>query len=121
MIRSMSAFTTIAALLLAMGSFSPTAPLAAAPVRSAKAACQRVKARVSAVKHFPLSVVAFCDPIAAADSPKHLYVLALHSNRQCEGICSTNMGWFAVDKRTGRVFEWDVAEMKLGRPVEIHP
>jgi hypothetical protein len=28
------------------------------------------------------------------------------------------MGWFAVDKRTGRVFDWDVAEMKLGQSIQ---
>jgi hypothetical protein len=27
------------------------------------------------------------------------------------------MGWFAVAKATGRVFEWDMAEDQLGRPV----
>jgi hypothetical protein len=121
MIRSAAAFTNIATLLLAAGLLPWAAPLdAAAPVRSAKAACERVKARVSAVKHFPRSIVAFCDPVGAADSPTHFYVLALHSNRHCEGICSTNMGWFAVEKKTGRVFEWDVAEMKLGQPVKPH-
>jgi len=31
------------------------------------------------------------------------------------------MGWFAVDKRTGRVFEWDVTDMKLGKPIKAHP
>jgi len=31
------------------------------------------------------------------------------------------MGWFAVQKATGRVFEWDVAEQKLGLPVKVHP
>ena len=48
------------------------------------------------------------------------YVLALHSRRDCDGICSTNMGWFAVEKATGRVFNWDVAEWKLGPPIEVH-
>jgi hypothetical protein len=31
------------------------------------------------------------------------------------------MGWFAVQKATGRVFEWDVAELRLGPPVRILP
>jgi hypothetical protein len=98
MTLSAAAFTHIATLLLAAGLVASSAPLdSAAPVRSPKVACERVKARVSAVK-----------------------VLALHSNRHCDGICSTNMGWFAVDKRTGRVFDWDVAEMKLGQPVKSH-
>lgn len=108
--------SSIAALLLVGWGLS-LQPLNAAPVRTEKAACDRVKTRISAVRHIPLSVVAFCDGIGAADSPEGFYVLALHSNRRCDGICSTNMGWFAVQKETGRVFEWDVAEMKLGRPV----
>src|SRR3954447_12518405 len=120
MARSVTALTSIAALLCAAGLLPSTAPLDAAPVRAAKAACERVKTRVSAVEHFPLSIVAFCDPIREADSPRGFYVLALHSNRHCDGICSTNMGWFAVEKRTGRVFEWDVAEMKLGQPISSH-
>jgi len=87
-------------------------------VRTANAACERVKAFYSALEHFPVSVVAFCETIGPADSPKGFYVLALHSNRRCHGLCSTNMGWFAVEKRTGRVFEWDVADMKLGKPIK---
>src|SRR4051794_11583251 len=108
--------TSIAALLVACGGL-PFEALNAAPVRNEKAACDRVKTRIAAIRHFPVSAVAFCDPIRAADGPKGYYVLALHSNRRCDGICSTNMGWFAVQKETGRVFEWDVAQMKLGRPM----
>ena len=111
-------FANITALLFVSG-LLPLAPLNAAPVRTEKAACDRVKTRIAAIRHFPVSVVAFCD-IGANNSPKGFYVLALHSNRRCEGICSTNMGWFAVQKRTGRVFEWDVAEMRLGPPVGPH-
>ena len=100
--------------------FAANTLLAAAPINTESAACERVKARVSAVMRFPVSIVAFCDIIAPADSPKGYYVLALHSNRKCNGICSTNMGWFAVQKATGRVFEWDVGEDKLGRPIKAH-
>jgi len=94
------------------------APLAAQPIKTAKAACATVKVQVSARGHFPISAIAFCDMIPADSSPKELYVLALHGRRHdCDGICSTNMGWFAVQKATGRVFEWDVTEDKLGRAV----
>ncbi len=90
-----------------------------APVKTGKAACNAVKTQVSVSRHFPISAIAFCDIISERDSPKAYYVLALHSRRHCEGICSTNMGWFAVQKPTGRVFEWDVAEEKLGSPVKV--
>ena len=87
------------------------------PVRTEEAACERVKTRFVAVRRFPRSRIAFCDVISRADSPRGFYVLALHSNRRCDGICSTNLGWFAVDRATGRVFEWDVAENRLGPPI----
>ena len=87
------------------------------PVRTERAACELVKARVVAVRLFPLSRIGFCDVIPRESSPRRFYVLALHSNRQCDGICSTNMGWFAVHRATGRVFEWDVAEDRLGPPI----
>ena len=106
----------IAAALIVSGAFPP-APANAEPVQSRSAACARVKARYAALHRVPISVIAFCDMIAAADSPRGYYVLALHSNRRCESICSTNMGWFAVERATGRVFEWDVAEMRLGAPI----
>ena len=91
---------------------------AAAPVRTEKAACNQIRTRVAAVRHFRASVITYCDTIGSADSPKRFYVVALHSNRRCDGICSTNMGWFAIQKTTGRVFEWDVADMKLGRLIK---
>jgi hypothetical protein len=31
------------------------------------------------------------------------------------------MGWFAVEKETGRVFEWDMAEEKLGPSIAAVP
>lgn len=92
-----------------------------ARVATAEAACAVVKARVSADRHISTSAIAFCDTISADRSPRDLYVLALRSKRECDGICSNNMGWFAVQKTTGRVFEWDVAEWKLGSPVKPTP
>jgi hypothetical protein len=73
-----------------------------------------VKARFAARANFPLRRIAFCDIISREDSPAGFYILALHSNRRCDGICSTNLGWFAVQRATGRLFEWDVAEQRLG-------
>lgn len=83
-------------------------------VNSKSAACSIAKNRVSAKRRFPLSKVASCDVLSAENSPRGFYVLALHSIRKCSGICSTNMGWFAVEKATAQVFEWDVTEQKIG-------
>jgi hypothetical protein len=41
-------------------------------------------------------------------------IIGLHSDRQCGYICSSLAGWFAVDRRTGVIYDWDVAEMRLG-------
>ena len=97
------------------------APAEARPVNSADAACTVAKTRVAARDNFPVSRVGFCDIIPAAHSPSGYYVLALHSRRRCDYICSTNMGWFAVEKSSGRVFEWDVGEWLLGPEIRRRP
>jgi hypothetical protein len=84
-------------------------------------ACKIAKTQVAARSHFPRSKIAFCDHIKAADGPPGYFVLALHSTRRCEGICSTNMGWFAVQRSTGRVFEWQTGEGELGPEVSPRP
>jgi hypothetical protein len=104
--------------LLGASAPSSVSPTHAAKVKTENAACAVVKTRVSARDHFPISQGAFCDITPAASSPTGFYVLALHSNRACDGICSSNTGWFAVEKTTGRVFEWDVADQKLGPAID---
>lgn len=105
----------------------PAAPLAAmmlwaasaqaAPVWIGGAACALAKARVAAYHHRTLSSIPSCETLRAGDSPRGFYVLALRGWCR-EPICgSTLIGWFAVQKRTGRVFEWDVGEGRLGAPI----
>ena len=99
-----------------------SAPAAAATVTTEKEACDLTKTRVAARGHFPVSAIAFCDVIIPEAQPKGLYVLGLHGKRDdCGGdICgSTLMGWFAVQKATGRMFEWDSVEEKLGQQVQV--
>lgn len=109
------------ALLLVLGA-SPAACTSTTPaVSNAEDACAVVKARITAQHHLPESRAAFCDPIAAADGLQGYYVMALHSDRECEGICSTNMGWFAVQQSTGDVFEWNVADWELGQEIAPQP
>jgi len=63
-------------------------------------------------------MIALCDIVVEEAQPEEFYVLALHSRRtDCDGICSTHMGWFAIQKATGRVFEWDIEKSELGLPV----
>jgi hypothetical protein len=108
---------TARAMLVLAVALLPACATGAEPVRSDRAACEAVKSRVAAAWDVPDGVIAFCDSIPADSSPAEFYVMALHSNRICEGICSTNMGWYAIHKATGRVYEWDVGEWKLGPPL----
>lgn len=91
----------------------------AQPVTSAQSACAVATARVTFERHLPLSHVASCEDIEEADSPDGYYVLALFAYCKEELCGSTNMGWFAVNRATGEVFEVaDVADWKLGRRLE---
>lgn len=92
-----------------------------ADVSSEPEACRLATAGVAAIKRFPASRIASCDHLVAASNPPGYYVLALHSDRQCEGICSTHLGWYAVQRSNGEVFDWDVAESRLGPPIVRRP
>lgn len=87
-------------------------------VNDEQAACSVATTRVTAERRLPADHVAFCDHTQSLDVPPGYHVLALRGHcREPEGCGSTNMGWFAVHKQNGQVFEWDVAESKLGRRV----
>ena len=119
--RNVLVRTKAVASLVAASLLQWSGPASAAPLNTEKAACDQSKARVAARGHFPVSAIAFCDFIVPEAQPKGLYVLGLHSKRDDCGsdVCgSTLMGWFAVQKATGQVFEWDVAEDTLGQRVE---
>lgn len=83
-------------------------------VSTEQVACDLTKARWTTVHRASAARVAFCDNVVRDANPPGYYVLALHSDRQCDGICSTNLGWYAVRKSDGEVFEWDVGEWRLG-------
>lgn len=89
----------------------------AGPVRTERAACDLVKARVAERGHFPVRRIALCDNIPRDSRPAGFYVLALHSDRRCDYICSSHLGWYAVRQSDGRVFEWDAGEQQLGTPI----
>ena len=113
-----------AASLFALSMLQWSAPLGAAQVTTEKAACERTKARVAERGHFPVSVIAFCDVIIPEAQPRGFYVLGLHGKRDdCGGdVCgSTLMGWFAVQRATGEVFEWDINEDKPKARVRARP
>jgi len=105
---------------LAAGLLQLASPANTEPVRTAEEACRAVKVQFSARHHVPISTIAFCDVIPAARRSSEYYILALQGRRaDCDGICSTNTGWFAVHKKSGRVFEWNMASDKLGHAISI--
>lgn len=86
----------------------------AEPVRSGRAACTIATSRVAAHLRRAQSSIPTCEPIRAVDSPRGFYVLALRGWCR-EPVCgSTLIGWYAVEKASGRVFEWHVGNWKLG-------
>jgi hypothetical protein len=107
----------------ATGNSLPAAPTRTSPVRSEKAACLSAKRVIAGKGRFPVSAIAFCDFVVPERRPRGYYVLGLHSKRDdCgpDGICgSTLMGWFAIEKSTGRVFEFDLEEWRPGRFVGL--
>lgn len=115
----MGGFATSAIVLVAGATFASSAH--AAPVRSGEAACRVAKARVAAGLHRPLSRIPFCETLRAADSPRGFYVVGLRGLCREEICGSTLIGWYAVQERTGRVFEWDVAEDRVGAPMTRRP
>jgi hypothetical protein len=60
----------------------------------------------------------FCD--FASDGDKDWYLIALRSDRKVDGIlcnginCSNLVGWYAVNRRTGAIHDWDMGEYKVG-------
>ena len=102
---------------LTFAALSSTSCASAEPVTSVQAACAAATAQVTAQRHLPISHVAVCDDLPEADSPEGYYLLALRAHCFDEICGSTNMGWFAVQKATGSVFEWDLAESKAGPAV----
>lgn len=87
------------------------------PITGAEAACDVAKMQVTAQRHLPADHVASCEALPEADGPDGYYILALYGHCD-EDLCgSTKMGWFAVQKTTGAVFQWDMGDLRLGRPV----
>jgi hypothetical protein len=82
-------------------------------VATAEAACTVATARVTAERDLPTAHVAICDPVSEADRSDGYYLLGLRAHCREELCGSTLMGWFAVEKTTGAVFEWDVAKERI--------
>lgn len=104
-------------ILMALGALLPAGCAKPEAVPSAESACAAATARVTAQRGLPASHVAYCDGISEGDGPPGYYVLALRAHCREELCGSTLMGWFAVKKATGEVFEVEVGDWKVGRAV----
>jgi hypothetical protein len=54
----------------------------------------------------------WCDTTSNSKSP--YAVMGLHSDRRCDYICSSLVGWYAVERKTGKIFAWDINEDVVG-------
>jgi hypothetical protein len=81
-----------------------------------EAACLRLKKVVAKLDGIsesgPVGLGWFCDFSTAQSDTT--YIIALRSNRKCDGTCSNLMGWYAVDWADGYVYDFDVVNMKVG-------
>ena len=104
-------------ILLTLFALVPSGCAKPKAVASAEAACAVATARVTAQRRLPISHVAVCDGVSEGDGPPGYYVMALRAHCREEMCGSTLMGWFAVKKASGEVFEVDVEDWKVGRAV----
>jgi len=84
-------------------------------------ACEVTEKRVSEALKITAGPISkwHCD---AYRSDQDFYVLSLHGG-SCEPdtICSTLIGYFASRREDGKVYEWNIAEDRLGNPLETLP
>ena len=117
----MSAFGLAATVMVAGATLTCATSAHASLVGTGGAACRVAEPVVAALLHRRVAGIPSCEALRAADSPRGFYVLVLHGRCREELCGSTLIGWYAVQKRTGRVFEWDVGEWRLGASLTRHP
>ena len=82
-------------------------------------ACSVLKERIGVHDGVPptaLDKIWFCD-IAQdpyEENPPDWWVIRLRSSRQCDGICNNLRGWFAVNRLTNEVREFDTDKQSVG-------
>ena len=59
----------------------------------------------------------FCDVTTTNYDHPDWIVIGLRSFRECDGFCSNLRGWFAVNRKTGEVREWNVGDWTIGDPI----
>ena len=108
------------ALLVISLAYSASSLTEASELLSEKAACTALKKTISKQASHPESGPVgmgwFCD--TSTQSNEQWFVIALRSNRECEGISSNLMGWYAVDRRSGAIHDYNAADMEVGAPLK---
>jgi len=102
--------------MLAVLALPTTGCMATQKVGSDRSACAAATANVSALRQLLPAHVASCDAGSHSDVPGY-YVVALRGHCREEVCGSTLIGWFAVREADAAVFEFNVGEWKVGRPV----
>jgi hypothetical protein len=95
---------------------APFQQVVAKPPLTKLQACAVLKRRIAKSDGIPetgpINMGWYCDFSPLSDT--HWYVIALRSNRRCDGIFSNLMGWYAVNRSSGSVNEYDVADLEVG-------
>jgi len=62
----------------------------------------------------------YYDCVSDGREHKHYFVFDLHyRSKTPTGNNGSNLvGWYAVDRITGQLFEWDIANLKLGNVID---
>lgn len=111
MIRNLTIFLAVLAL-------PTTGCTISQPVGSDQLACAVATARVAALRQLPATHVASCEAGSDSDVPGY-DVVSLRGHCREEMCGSTLIGWFAVRKADGAVFEFNVGDWTVGQPVSI--
>lgn len=113
-------------LLLAFALSAPLSALAAPPSGSSRqdASCGHLKKVIAAhdglAEAGPAGLGWFCDfAQTGSELDDEWYVIALRSNRTCEGICRNLMGRYAVHRESGEVHEFDINEFTVGARLSV--
>lgn len=85
-------------------------------------ACILLKKRISQLDSLPetgpVGMGWFCDFANFQDKrDEQWFLIALRSNRVCDGICSNLMGWYAVDRHNGSIHDADMGKFAVGAEV----
>lgn len=85
-------------------------------------ACDAIKAALVASKRFESRTIAGCDGVVNSENPSGFRIARVNGFCREEVCGSVLLGWYAVEERSGSVFEVaDVGDWTLGPQVNPSP